>query len=376
MQHATPSPAPLAPSPAQRAIDKVRLDRDCPHLHEAIDELFDLLQQCDVDPRVAIGNGSTGALLARMATPAAWLAAGWIAPDVWRSAVIASGAEAFLAAGGQPAQFVDGWLVPEFVVALAHFPSDRHRHQVRLRDALAALAAVEANRALIDPVLLPEALQDAGCWLRPGLASALMAGRYLADRVGVEAAIAAAAGAAPIEDALDDADLAEIEALCRGAHAASALLPKQAAALTEHTAVWVEDVVLLLTSRRRREGGMARPVQVQPDGGGLRFDLTAAVASSLGAPASLGQHTAQGWLDPQLARLALPAGPCVRAALRGWAALDIVINHFEELDDLVVALLDTLDDPPELGNGAATTAGDGFELRWIPPAPKTPADRG
>lgn len=351
-----------------RQFGKVRLDRDCPQLREAVDELFDLLRECDVDPRHALGSSSPGALLTRLSTPAMWIAAGWLSESQWHAALATCGAEAFLATGGSASEFTDGWLVPELVTAAAHFPAAAHRHPTKLRDALAALAAVEANRALIDPTLLPDALQGRGCWVRPQLAQSLFSGRFLADRVGLEAAIAAAAGAAPIADALDEADLSEFEALWRDSHAASALVPTKAAPLNEHTAVWMEDAILLATARRRRERGLAQPAQWLPSGGGLHLDLALAVLRPLGPPATLVQHTDNGWLDPEVLRVALPAGPCVRATNHGWAALDVAIAHFDELDDLVVALLDALDDPPRAQAGPHTVGGDGFELRWLPVA--------
>lgn len=220
---------------------------------------------------------------------------------------------------------------------------------------MAAVIAVDAYRPLLDAAQEPAELADGGSHLRPLLGIRLPAGRFLAARLGFEAVVAAAAGQASLIDALSHGDMAEVEALLRGQHSADAASSAQP--FDEQDAAWLEDMVLALVHRRRHQGALVRSAAVPPPGGSLHFDLQLAEVSAAGPAPSLAQHVDQGWMDPALLRLPLPAGPCRALVERGWQSLDLHLHDLEDLEEALGAVFDAFDD--QIAN---SVAGEGFEL--------------
>ncbi|MSQ83609.1 MAG: hypothetical protein EXR77_12090 [Myxococcales bacterium] len=344
-------------------IAKVRLDTECPLLRRALVDWAELLADSNVDLRAAFGVGSGGAIMQLYPTLRAWIDGGIASAASIDAACAQMGLSAWLHNGRTAPQWIDRFVVPELLIGLSQFPLVPRHSAARFTRALAALTAVEAHRGLIDAQVQPDELADGGCWLRPLLANDLIAGRFLADRVGEEAAIAAAAGQAPIEDALDSADLAEFAALIAGHHDPRAIELGQSGGLTEVLAVWAEDAVLSLVQQRSRRAGVAVALEIVPVGG-LVVDVGRAELRRAGAPRSITESAAVGAIDPEIYSVALPIAPCKLAASRGWAVANLAIEHLDGCDDLVAALLDSLDAPP-IGTGPThSVAGDGFELTW------------
>ncbi len=345
-----------------KVFDKVRLDRDCPLLRQALDDWCDLLRDCELDVATAVGASSGTALLRARPALRDWFEAHWLHGDDLAAANDQMGLRSWLAAGHSPAVWIDLFLVPEWLLAMSRFSFAGHAVPATVRRGLAAVTAVECARGLIDAQVPPEAVRERGCWIRPAIARDLIAGRYVCSRVGESEAIAALAGQAPIEGALDGDDLAEIAALAAGHHAASALRAPQQAGLDEVQAVWVEDALLALVQRRVRSAGTARALELPP-AGGLRIDFSQALLCTVEPPPSVVQAAALGLIDPQVTQLPLPIGPCARALAFGWRSLSIDLAHLDDLDDLVSALLDALDDPPT--GTAEVLTGEGFALHWV-----------
>lgn len=313
-----------------------------PLLTAAIDGLFDLLRSADLDPRHILGARNPTGLLERHRTLGDWLVQGIVRDDeIAHASHLGRWSHAAARHGGGP-DWLDRWLVPELILGLARFPHAQRIHGPA-RDnwmaAIAALAAVDAYRPLIDASLTPEELLTGpGCHLRPAIAHALPAGRFLAASIGMESLLAAATGAAPFDDAIDHLQVEETEALLGLAHAPHATSAAQP--FGEQDAAWIEDVVLAMVHRRRSEAGNVRAHLVVPSGGGLTFDLRAAQLRTLGPASRLSEHVSEGWVDAEIAHLPLPAGPCAGLVARGLQRIDLKVEHLDAVDDLFDALFE------------------------------------
>lgn len=337
-----------------------RIDGDrTPLFLDALEGLFELVRGADLDPRVVLGANSPIALTNRNNTVGSWLGEAQLLQPDWGHAIDERSLRAWLASHPDAHGWVDRHLVPDLLLAAAAFPHATRPGAAHPSDlwskALAAVIAVDAYRPLLDAAQEPAELAEGGSHLRPMLGIWLPAGRFLAARLGFDAVMAAAAGQASVVDALTHADMAEVEALLRGQHAADAASAAQP--FDEQDAAWLEDTVLALVHRRRRQGEVLRSAAVIPAGGALHFDLTLAEVAVAGPAASLGQHVDQGWVDPALLRLPLPAGPCRALVEGGWQSLDLQLRDLEDLEEALGALFDAFDDQI-----AASVAGEGFEL--------------
>jgi len=355
------TPRPKSDDP-WKAFDRVRLDRDCPQLRQALDDWCDLLRDCDLDVVSVVGASSGAALLRARPAVRDWFDSHWLHGGDLEASNQAMGLDRWLAQGGSAAQWIDLYLVPEWLLGISRFSFAGHAVPATVRRALAAVTAVEAVRGLVDAQVPPEAVRERGCWLRPAIVHDVIAGRHVCSRVGEAEAIAALAGQAPIEGALDGDDLAEVAALAAGLHTQAALGAPARAGLDEVQAVWVEDALLSLVQRRVRSAGVARPAEIAPTAG-LRVEFGTARLVTVGPPPTVLQSAALGFIDGDPGPMPLPVGPCRAAVATGWQALHVDIAHLDDLDDLVSALLDGLDDPPSVAGGHLD--GDGFSLRWL-----------
>ena len=337
-----------------------RLDGDrAPLLRDALEGLFEVVRSADLDPRVVFGANSPITLLNRNASVGAWLQEQDLLEPSWGHAIDEQSLRAWLGGHADASGWVERHLVPDLLLRCAAFPHASGPNGSQARDgwskAMAAVIAVDAYRPLLDAAQEPAGLAQGGSHLRPMLGFWLPAGRFLAARVGMEAVVAAAAGQVAIADALTHADMAEVEALLRGQHAADAAHAAQP--FDEQDAAWLEDAVLALVHRRRRQGQSVRSAAVVPFGGSLVFDLQLAEVRTSGPAPSLADYVAQGWLDPALTRLPLPAGSCRGLVERGWRSLDLRLQDLEDLEEAMGALFDAFDDQT-----AVSVAGEGFEL--------------
>lgn len=347
-----------------KAIYSTELWSRCDLLRCAISDWCQLLVDSEVDAPEALGSASLREFLSNFSKLEQWILAGLITHADIDAAAATAGGQVWLEGGGNAGEFIDRFLVPELLLGLSRFGRSGHKLPAHFRDSLAAVTAVEAQRALIDATLQPEDFDHGvGCWLRPSLIVPLIGGRFLADRIGESSAIEAAAGQAPIGDAIDADDRREFETLLTGRHDARALAAAQPGGLAEVQAVWCEDALLAHVQRRVRQAGLARAVIAPPHGGRLQIDFADARLHAVEPPPSIAQMAAMGWIDPPVGALPLPAAPCKLAQQRGWASATLVIDHADELDDLVAAVLEAIDDPPKRRD-AAELAGDGFAMRW------------
>lgn len=352
-------------------LRETRLDGDrAPLLTDALEGLFDLVRSADLDPRVVLGAGSAAALIKRSPRLGDWLSEAALTQSPWGAAIDEASLQAWQRSHGDLCGWIDAHLTAELLLAAAGFPHVAQASDGQPSDgwrkAMAAVIALDAYRPLLDAAQEPEALRAGGSHLRPLLAVWIPAGRFLAARLGFEAVVAAAAGQAPLIDALDHGDMAEVEALLRGQHDAAAAQAAQP--FDEQDAAWVEDAILAMVHRRRRQAGQLRSVQVVPAGGGLRLDLAAAEVATLAPPPSLGQHIAEGWIDPLLGRLPLPAGPCRALFDAGWQQLELRIGEVEELGEALNAVFDAFE-----GQVEDSVVGEGFELRALRRSAAPPA---
>lgn len=341
-------------------LHDTRLDGDrAPLFLDALEGLFELVRAADLDPRAVLGANSPIALVKRNCTVGAWLTQQALLEPAWGQAIDERSLRSWLAEHPDAHGWVDRHLLPDLLLSAATFPHVAGRAGSPPGDgwgrALAAVIAVDAYRPLLDAAQEPTDLVAGGSHLRPLLGIWLPAGRFLAARVGLEAVVAAAAGQASILDALTHADIAEVEALLRGQHTPDAASSAQP--FDEQDAAWLEDVVLALVHRRRHQGQQLRSAAVVPFGGSLVFDLQLAEVRTSGAAPSLAAHLAQGWIDPFLTRLPLPAGSCRGLIERGWQSLELRLRDLEDLEEALGALFDAFDDQT-----AASVAGEGFEL--------------
>lgn len=344
----------------QQLLQDTRLDGDrAPMFLDALEGLFDLVRGADLDPRVVLGANTPIALVNRNSTVGAWLNQGQLLEPAWGHAMDDRSLKAWLESHPDAHGWVDRHLVPDLLLSACSFPHAASTGAANRGDewvkAMAAVIAVDAYRPLLDAAQEPAKLLDGGSHLRPMLGIRLPAGRFLAARLGFEAVVAAAAGQASLIDALTHADVAEVEALLRGQHSADAA--DSAQPFDEQDAAWLEDAVLALVHRRRRQGALVRSVAVVPAGGRLRFDFGLAEIRAAGPAASLALHVDQGWIDPELVRLPLPAGPCRALVQRGWQSLDLQLHDLEDLEEAMGAVFDAFDDQI-----ASSVSGEGFEL--------------
>lgn len=347
-----------------KMVLETRLDGDrAPLFADALEGLFDLVRSADLDPRVVLGAGSPAGLIKRCPLVCDWLSEEALRDSPWGAAVDEPSLQDWHRSHGDLSGWVDANLTAELLLAAAAFPHAARAGFAHPNDgwtkAMAAVIALDAYRPLIDAAQEPEELATGGSHLRPLLAIWLPAGRFLAARLGFDAVVAAAAGQAPLIDALRHSDMAEVEALLRGQHDPAAAQAAQP--FDEQDAAWVEDAILAMVHRRRRQAGHLRSVQVVPSGGGLVLDLELAEIATLAPLPSLGQHVAEGWIDPLLGRLPLPAGPCRALVDAGWQRLELRIGELDEIGEALTAVFDALE-----GQVIESVVGEGFELIAVP----------
>lgn len=341
-------------------LRETRLEGDRAELlTQALDGLFELVREAQLDARVVLGAGSPAALLKRRPLVGDWLSVQDLENSPWGAAIDEPSMLQWQRSHGDLAGWVDANLTAELLLSAAAFPhaalAGADHPNDGWRKALAAVIAVDAYRPLIDAAQEPQALAARGSHLRPLLAIWLPAGRFLAARLGFDAVVAAAAGQAPLIDALQHADMAEVEALLRGQHDPAAAQAAQP--FDEQDAAWVEDAILAMIHRRRRQAGHIASLQVVPSGGGLVLDLQRAEIATLAPLPSLGQHIAEGWIDPLIGRLPLPAGPCRALWDAGWQRIELRLGEIEEIDEALGAVFDALE-----GLEVDHVVGEGFEL--------------
>ncbi len=330
-----------------------------PLLAAALDGLFDLLRSVDLDPRHALGARNPAGLLERLPTLGDWLAHTPLPAATVAAVAAQCGWASVSQVHAAGADWVDRWLTPELLLAIAHFPHAQQSHPSERGawlQAVAAMTAVDAYRPLVDAGLSPEELEDpAGCHLRPALGRLLPAGRFMAATLGLGAVLAAATGAAPFDDALGTLQADEIDALLLGSHARHAAHAPQP--FGEQDAAWLEDAVLAMLHRRSLKTGLPRAEAWIPPGGGLRFDLQQAQLRTL-APVPT-EHT--GYLDAAIGHLPLPASACAALVERKLTAIDVHLEHLESLDDLFDVIFEVFD-----GEGdEAELVGDGFRVEFV-----------
>ena len=339
--------------------------RNVPMLVDAIACLFDLLESCEVAAPAVLGAVDAEALLRRCGTLQALIAAQLVDERRVRAAIAELNPDDPRVLS--PAELIDRFLVPSVLLDLSRRsvpaaallpPGDAW-----LGDVLAALIAVDAYRPLIVPDLAPEELvAGPGCHSDPRLAPLVVAGRWLAGRVGFEALVQAAAGQVPLADALVQGH----NDLLPGALALATRQPTPQAVLQwrrdvkpgEQDAAWLEDAVMGLCVRRRRVAGLPCAALEVPRGGGLRL-LNDESALTVLAPATAAVSTASGTaLDPEIMRLDLPASLCGSLQRAGWHRLTVRLSHCEGLDDLIDVIVDLCEGrtPPQ------EIAGDGFAI--------------
>lgn len=365
-----------------------------PLLHDAVDGLFDLLRECDVEPRLAVGMGSPTALLRKYPSLQAMAAAGLVSRPRVDQAMAELGDAAWLHAVDDapfdrlgPSDVVDRFLVVPVMVGLARLPAAAVREPGWLADALAALIAVEAYRPLISPQLAPEAVQDdLGCHTDPRLALLLPPGRRLAGHLGFEALVETAAGQVPWEDAIDTALLEEAALLARHASRIDwQASPAWRAGFGEQDAPWLDDAVLALCVRRRHQ--LATPVEVLsgqrpgafawspphavlalPEGGGLVLDLRTCMLRTARDRPTLGRSVAEGWMDAPVSSIAVSPAACAALTESGWTGLSIALDDVDCLDEFVDVLFDLCDQ----GGEPQEIQGEGFRIAPTQPQPPVP----
>lgn len=348
------------------AHDDILLDASltpasAPLLVEACTELFDLLRECEVNARDAIGFGSAEALLRQHSSLRALRSVGLVDAAELQASMdeLASPEAAIGLAGLPPAARVDRFLVPAVLLGLARFPAAQRRLPDWLPRAVAALLAVDAWLPLIAPDLAPDILLNGpGCHTNPRIGRMLPAGHLLARVVGYEALAQGVAGLGPLLDGIDEATLAAAEALMHpGVTIDGAALPAWTQRFEEQDAAWLEDIVQSMCARRRREEGLPRAYMAVPDGGGLVLELQTCRLRVL-APATLGQTTAQGWLEQPPAAISAPPAACGALDRAGWPDVEIRFEHVDALEDMVEVLFDLCDQAGEV----QLIQGDGFTV--------------
>ncbi len=342
------------------ALRRVRLSEGrAPLLGAALDGLFDLLRSVDLDPRHALGARSPASMLERLATVGDWLDHTPLDVATVEQVANQCGWQGVVGTPAAGADWVDRWLTPELLLAVAQFPHAQRSHSGERGpwlQAVAALTAVDAYRPLLDASLTPEELEETpGCHLRPALGRLLPAARFMSATLGLDAVLAAATGAAPFDDALGMLQADEIEALLLGNHAPSAARAPQP--FGEQDAAWLEDALLAMLFRRSLASGVPQAQAWLPPGSGLRFDMARAQLRTM-APVPL-DHA--GFADAAIGHLPLPAGACAALQQRGLQALDVHLEHLEALDDLFDVIFEIYDGEAD----EAVLEGDGFHVEFV-----------
>lgn len=318
--------------------------RSTPMLLDAVGCLFDLLQECDVDPVAALGAPDAEGLLAAYPTLHALMAAELIPSAPLRKSLD----ELQIGAPRLPAaDLVDRFLVAPVLLGLARLPvarppSQPPPHGDWLLDVLAALIAADAYRPLLVPTLAPDAIvAGPGCHTDPRLARSVIAGRLLARRVGFEALVEAVARQVPWQDAFDfrtEDLLAIAQGLATNAAQAPGRLPEwDAARLDEQDIAWLEDALYGLCVRRELHDGWPRAAAAVPAGGGCEIRLQDHGIWALSVA------DGPSGMDPPPLRLDLPQALCGGLHRAGWSRIRVALDSAEGLDDLVDLLVDLRD---------------------------------
>ena len=337
-------------SPAQTAAlwDQVRLhpldSKRIPGLLAALSGLTQLLADGGQPPKAVLGAPSPQRWLAQFASLQAVVDAGWLLQADLQAAC----AELPVTANEQPMDSViDQWLLPEILHGIAAMRPLTPDMPEAWRQIQAASWAVDAWRPLCDASMAEEPPAVG----RPQWLVHLPPARWVLGQNGLEAVIAYGVGKGP--------QPAGVAAWLASGAAVLQQPAGESGDFAEHEAAWLEDVVLCVHHRRQRTQGWPA-MQAVPPKGGLRWDTGAAVFVLPGAGTeTLLQRVADGWLDPLPAQVPAPPAASKRLLQAGWKSLQIVVDDTDALDDLLDALFEVCEEPPE----PQDMEGDGFSVR-------------
>lgn len=328
-----------------------------PLLADALACWFDLLRQSEIDLQSSVGCKSVGELLRKYPTLQSFITAGRI-----NGPLVANTIEGLQKSPLQldSAAQIDRFVVPQVLSGLSHLPGLAQAGNW-LSESVAAIIAAEAYWPLIMPTLAPEEItQGPGCHSDPKIARAMLAGRWLASRIGLDAVIQAAAGEMPWSDAVE-ADALQLGALI--ARPGAAIVGAQYLAWTmdfaEEEANWLQDAMCALLLRRRVEQGLPRAYLTQPLGGAMIWHLQRCELRPIEKSTSLLAQEADGWLDALQTSVPMPLSACGALTRSGWQQLELVLTDVEALDELVNVLVDLVsqDARPQVVHG------DGFSVK-------------
>lgn len=328
-----------------------------PLLADALSCWFDLLRQSELDLQSAVGSKSVGELLRKYPTLQSFIAAGRI--DEVAVAATIEGIQKSPVELDSAAQ-IDRFVVPHVLCGLSRLPGLAQTANW-LSESVAAIIAAEAYWPLIMPTLAPEEItQGPGCHSDPKIARAMLAGRWLASRIGLDAVVQAAAGEMPWSDAIE-ADALQLGALIArpGSSIVGAQHQAWAMDFAEEEANWLQDAMCALLLRRRLEQGLPRAYLTQPRGGAMIWYLQRCELRPVEKPTSLLTQEADGWLDALQSSVPMPLSACGALTRSGWQQLELVLTDVEAIDEMVNVLVDLVsqDARPQVVHG------DGFTVK-------------
>lgn len=303
-----------------------------PRLTEAVDGLIKLLADGEAPVKSLLGAGSGARWLQKLGSVHNMLKSGWLPQPALDSALRQLPAEAQQL---QAAELVDLWLLPALLQSLASLVPLAPEQPLRWREVQAAGFAVDAWRPLLDPSAT-EAPPAVGI---PQCLPLLGAYRAALGHEGLSPLVACATGRGPQPPFVQRWLLDPLAAL-----QTPAVLDDDADPFAEHEAAWLEDLLLGLHARTRKQGGWPVMVATAPDGGVI-WDTTKRTLGPGGKPSSLLQSTAQGWLYPLPGALPAPPTTSARLLAAGWRQLHIAVSEPEALDDVLDGLFELCEDP-------------------------------
>lgn len=313
-------------------IDSPFLPAQLPRLTEALDGLVKLLADGEAPVKTLLGAASGARWLQQLGSVAQMLEKGWVTQPALDAALRLLPPEAQQL---RDAELLDVWLLPALLQSVAGLAPLATQLPPRWRDVQAAGFAVDAWRPLLDPAA-NEAPPAVGI---PQCLPLLGAYRAALGHEGLSPMVAFATGRGPqppfVQRWLDD-PLAALHT--------PAVLDDDADSFAEHEAAWLEDLLLGLHARTRKQGGWPVLVATAPDGG-VTWDTTRRTLGPTGKPSSLLQSTAQGWLYPLPGALPAPPATSVRLLAAGWRQLHIEVSEPEALDDVLDGLFELCEDP-------------------------------
>lgn len=300
-----------------------------PRLTEALDGLAKVLADGDASPKSLFGAASGLRWLPRLGSVDQLLRDGWLSPAALDKALQALPPDA---ADMDAAELLDLWLLPTLLEAIAGLAPLSPQLDPLWRAVQAAGFAVDAWRPLLDPT----ALEEPPAVGAPDALGLLPAYRAAQGHEGLAPLVAYAIGKGGIPPFVarwrsDAASAIQQPALGEDAFA-------------EHEAAWLEDLLLGLHARSRKQSGWPVLVPAPPQGG-VVWDTTAATLAPAGKSETLLQAAAQGWLRPLPATLPAPPMASRRLHAAGWQRLHIAVHDPEALDDVLDGLFELCEDP-------------------------------